>query len=183
WLREMLGKKAALMSLGLTASNLAAANATVLTQRQDLEWFGCPEKSCKSKWKASQLLPSHFPYCSQGCLHLSGRGQQTRCKARIKRLVRRDAGDNFLFFELPNHAVDPHTVHVEAHDSGRQFIGHRCVQLDVRHFRQPFFELPVEGVDSLRDTSLADGLMELECPVESPPMFEGMKTAGRHRRS
>src|SRR5205085_5163123 len=57
------------------------------------------------------------------------------------------------------------------------------VQLDVMYFRQPVFQLPVQGVNPVLNPLPADRFVELESLVKGPSVFEGVESAGRHRTS
>src|SRR5262249_29712594 len=48
------------------------------------------------------------------------------------------------------------------------------------HFRQAFFELPVQRMDPRSDPCLADRLMKFEGLTQGPAMLEGVKAARRH---
>src|SRR5439155_1381784 len=71
-------------------------------------------------------------------------------------------------------------VELEAGDTGREAVGRRRVKFDVRHLRQAFLELPVQRMDPLGDSRLADALVEPERFAQRPAMLERMEPPGCH---
>src|SRR5438093_1146511 len=108
------------------------------------------------------------------------RGEQARREPRVPCGIGGHTGDDPALPQTGHHLLRRRPVDLEADDTGREIVGQRSVKFDVRHLRQAFLELPVQQMDPLGDSWLADALVEPERFAQRPAMLERMEPPGRH---